>query len=285
MARELAALQKLLWRLVTAPSGVAEGLAGEPDLGADRLGAIIAGDERMDPAARVGVYAEAYFYRLLEVLKEDFPATLEVAGADQFHNLATGYLIDYPPTEPSIFYAGQHFAAYLHTHPIADRVPFISELAGLERIVLESFHAADTPALDDAAMRTIAPEAWPAFAMRTHPATRIVACAWRVDQVLRAVEEDRAWRTPAHAAATIVVWRRAARVYYRAADPAESAALALADVDSGANFGAICTAIAERAPAPDDVPGLIQRLLIRWLADGVLIDGNLTDGKIVDAAR
>ena len=285
MARDLEALQKLLWRLVTAPGGVAEGLAGEPELAAGGLGAIITDDERMDPAARVGVYAEAYFYRLLEVLKEDFPATLAVAGADRFHNLVTGYLIDYPPTEPSIFHAGQHFPAYLHTHPIADRVPFMGDLAGLERVVLESFHAADAPALDGAAMRAIAPEAWPAFAMRTHPATRIVACAWRVDEVLRAVAEERAWRAPARTAAPIVVWRRAARGYYRAAEPAESAALALADVDSGTNFGAICTAIAERAPAHDDVPGLIQRLLTRWLADGVLIDGNLTDGKIADAAR
>ena len=99
MARDLEALQKLLWRLVTAPGGVAEGLAGEPELAAGGLGAIITDDERMDPAARVGVYAEAYFYRLLEVLKEDFPATLAVAGADRFHNLVTGYLIDYPPTE------------------------------------------------------------------------------------------------------------------------------------------------------------------------------------------
>jgi hypothetical protein len=283
-------LQRMLWRLITAPSGVAEGLAGEPKLAAGGLGAIITGDDRMDPQARVGIYAEAYFYRLLDVLKEDFPATLEVAGADQFHNLVTGYLIDYPPTEPSIFYAGQYFARYLRAHPIAARVPFIGDLAHLERIVLESFHAADATALDGAAMRAIAPQAWPAIAMRTHPAMHLVACAWRVDEVLRAIEDDRAWHAPARTSATIVVWRRAARVYYRAAEPAESAALALADVDSGTTFGAICTAIAESAQAHDDVPGLIQQLLGRWLDDGILIDGsltggNFTGGKMVDIAR
>ena len=49
-----------------------------------------------------------YFYRILDVLKEDFPATLAVLGADNFHNLVTGYLIEYPPQHFSISYAGNH---------------------------------------------------------------------------------------------------------------------------------------------------------------------------------
>ena len=100
-------LESLLYRLITAPSGVAEGLAAERDLGAGGLDAIVLGDDRLSAEARVDIYANMYFYRILDALKEDFPATLAVLGDDNFHNLVTGYLLEYPPTEPSISHCGQ----------------------------------------------------------------------------------------------------------------------------------------------------------------------------------
>jgi len=264
-------LQEILYRLITAPNGVAEGLAHETGLPAGGIAAIIAGDERMTPAERVEIYANGYFYRLLDVLKEDFPATLAVAGADHFHNLVTGYLIDFPPTEPSIYFAGRNFAAYLSTHPMRERWPFLAELAQLERTTLESFHAADAHPLDADAMRETPVAEWPALAMRTHPATRLVESKWRVDEVLRAVEDGNEWRVPKREAVTIVVWRRDARVFYRAAEPGEREALRMASATEGTTFAAICEAIAAGAGEGQDAAALINRLLARWLLDGLLL--------------
>ncbi|HWJ41415.1 MAG TPA: putative DNA-binding domain-containing protein, partial [Candidatus Limnocylindrales bacterium] len=98
MAIPLKNLQSLLYRLITAASGVAEGLAAERELGATGLDAIVLGDDRLSAQARVDIYANMYFYRILDSLKEDFPATLAVLGHDNFHNLITGYILEYPPT-------------------------------------------------------------------------------------------------------------------------------------------------------------------------------------------
>ena len=114
MPTQLKNLQSLLYRLITAPSGVAEGLAAEQDLGAGGLDAIVLGDDRLSSEARVDIYANMYFYRILDALKEDFPATVAVLGDDNFHNLVTGYLLEYPPTGPSITHSGSHLAEYLH---------------------------------------------------------------------------------------------------------------------------------------------------------------------------
>jgi Putative DNA-binding domain len=270
---DLRRLQEIIYRLIVAPSGVAEGLALETTLPADGLATLIAGDDRMTPVERVEVYAKGYFYRLLDVLKEDFPATLAVAGADNFHNLVTGYLIEYPPTEPSVYHAGSNLAAYLGTHPLLGRWPYLADVARLERATLESFHAADAPALDAGALRALPPSAWPALTMRAHPATRLVDCAWRVDEVLRAVADGAATiapPAPAGAGGAIVVWRRDARVAYRVAERGESDALGLALAAPGATFAAICAAIAAAAADVEDVAALINRLLGRWLADGLL---------------
>jgi hypothetical protein len=299
-------LQALLYRLITAPEGVAAGLAAErargsralddsDELHKNALENVIEGDDRLSSVERLEIYANAYFYRILDCLKEDFPATLATIGGDDFHNLVTGYLIEYPPTEPSISHAGRYLAEFLSHHSIRamhamhapiERWPFIADLARLERTLIEVFHAAEAEPLNAEAMRTLAPEDWPALAMRTHPALAIVDCEWRVDELLRQVEADReveaerdetdpAHRAPAHAPVSVLVWRHGSRVHYRALERAERAALEVAS--AGASFAAICEAIASEC-GDDDPVGLINRLLARWLDEGVLVLADKSSG-------
>ena len=139
MPIHLKELESLLYRLITAPSGVAEGLAAEHDLSAGGLDAIVLGDDRLSSEARVDIYANMYFYRILDALKEDFPATLAVLGDENFHNLVTGYILEYPPTDPSITHSGGHLAAYLRDQAGVYRAHAIQVLtpsgSGLARIV------------------------------------------------------------------------------------------------------------------------------------------------------
>ncbi len=228
----LEALQALLYRLITAPEGVAAGLAAESASEPEMLEHLIESDDRLSATERLEIYANAYFYRILDCLKEDFPATLATLGPDDFHNLITAYLIEYPPTEPSISYAGRHLAEFLRHHSMRamiERWPFIAELARLERTQIEVFHAAQAEALDAEAMRSISPDDWPALAMRTHPALAIVDCEWRVDELLREVEaaggeNDRPLGAPAHAPVSVLVWRQNSRVHYRSLERPERAA-------------------------------------------------------------
>jgi len=268
IAVELADLQQLLYRLIVAPSGVNEGLARETSLGRGGLETVISGDDRLSARERVEIYANAYFYRLLDVFKEDFPATLALLGEAHFHNLVTGYLIEYPPTEPSIAYAGRHLAEFLRQHPLRDHSAFIADLARLERTLIESFHAADALPLDAAAMSAIAPGEWPALRMKLHPASRILELEWHVEEVLRAVERREAWEEPAHEPVSLLVWRKNIEVFYRAIEGPERAALAIAR--DGASFAEICEAIARTSNAADPAP-LINQLLNRWISDGVLV--------------
>jgi hypothetical protein len=229
---------------------------------------VIVGDERLGAAARLEIYANAYFYRILDCLKEDFPATLAVLGADSFHNLVTGYLIEYPPSEPSIFYAGRYLADFLRTHPMRERWPLVAELARLERTLVEIFHAADAPALSAEAIRAVAPADWPALAIRTRPAVAVLDCEWRVDELRREIEDKGEWSAPARSATSVLVWRQNGRVHQRALERAERAALGLAM--RGASFAVICETVAAEA-GDESAAALIHHLLGRWLADGLLL--------------
>ncbi len=182
------------------------------------------GDDRLSAEARVDIYANMYFYRIRDALKEDFAATLAVLGDDNFHNLVTGYLLEYPPTEPSISDCGRYLADYLSDHPLREGAPFVADLAKLERAVVEVFVAPDDAALNPDALRATPPEDWPAMKLRIHPAAQILALEWRVSEVLRAVEEDRPWKPAERGAVKVLVWRHNARVFYRHLERAEEEA-------------------------------------------------------------
>jgi len=269
VAPDLKSLQELLYRLITAAEGVEEGLAAERMLPEGGLDAIIVGDERLSARERVEIYANAYFYRVLDVLKEDFPATLGVVGETNFHNLITSYLIEYPPTEPGIQHAGRHLPGFVRTHPLRERWPFIADLARLERCTIEVFHGPDVEPLGAAAMRAVAPDDWPGIRLRTHPNLRILELDWRVDMVLRAVADGEPWKEPARERVAIMVWRRDLKVQYRELERGECAALTLAQ--NGAAFAAMCDAIVAEVGEDEDAPAQISRLVGRWLGEDVLV--------------
>jgi hypothetical protein len=266
MPTHLKDLQSLLYRLITAVSGVAEGLAAE-HLDAAGLDAVVLGDDRLSAQDRVDIYANMYFYRIRDALKEDFPATLAVLGDDNFHNLITGYLLEYPPTEPSISHCGNHLAEYLRDHPLRERAPFIADLAKLERTVVEVFLGPDAPTLEPDSLRSIAPENWPALKLRIHPSAQILALDWRVSELLRTVEENRPWKPAGQSAVKVLVWRRNARVFHRNLDPAEADALDAAS--RSATFAEICEAVAADAGDQDPVAEM-NRILASWLSNSLL---------------
>jgi hypothetical protein len=268
---ELARLQDLLYRILTAPSGAAEGLANEKDaLGRDGLDGLIRGDDRLSAQDRLEIYANAYFYRVLDVLREDFPATLAVLGDDQFHNLITGYLIDHPPSEPSIQHAGRYLPEFLRGHPLSESRPFLADLATLERTLLEVFHAMEAPPLTAADLGAIDPAEWPAIEMATHPASCILDLEWHVEAAVRAIENDQPPQLPLRGSLTLLVWRHNSSVQYRELERGESAALAIAK--DGTTFAAICEAVAQQSGSADPAQ-MISRLLGQWLSAGLLIRG------------
>src|ERR1700693_6325836 len=158
-------LQTLLLHRITDPEGTKES-SGEKRGLLPGLLELVHGDEQLSAFGRLEIYANAYFYRLLESLGEDFPATQAILEEDNFAALVRGYLREHPPTEPSIVYAGLYLADFLNDHPFAERWPFIADLARLERAVLDVFHAADAPALGLETLHAVPSEDWPALKLR-----------------------------------------------------------------------------------------------------------------------
>jgi hypothetical protein len=268
MGPSLADVQSLLWRLITAPSGVEEGLRTERNLPPEGIGAVISGDSRLTAIERVDIYANMYFYRLLDAIQEDFPATLKILGDFEFHNLITGYLIEYPPSNPSITEASRHLAEFVESSPVLKQKPFVADLVRLERALVEVFLEADRNPLTVDDLRTTPAQEWLSLRIALHPAVQLLDCEWRVDELLRAVDLEQSIPAPIRERRSIIVWRNQCAVNYRAIDDVERRALA--NIRCGNEFRLMCEAVAAEV-GDVEAPALTSRMLLRWLADGILV--------------
>lgn len=264
--------QRLLWCLITAPEGVAAALAADADRDGTlraALGRTVRGDGALDAAQRLDIYANMYFFRILDVLKADYPATRALLGDVAFHNVVTDYLLRHPPTQFSIREAGRHLPELLVEHGARAAHPCAPDLARFERALNDAFDAADAPALTAAALGTVAPEAWPALRFALHPSVRVLACEWPVHAVRAAVDRGEPAADPEPGATPLCVWRQDLAVFHCPLDAAEFAALAA--VETGASFGEVC-ATTDGLAADGDTPQRMAEALARWLANGWIAD-------------
>src|SRR6476620_8270809 len=90
-------IEERFFALITAPEGVEKTLAarGLPRAHVEEF-------VRSDALRRLDVYANMYFFRLLEVLEDDYPSLRAALGAEAFHNLVTDYLQRHASTHPSV---------------------------------------------------------------------------------------------------------------------------------------------------------------------------------------
>jgi hypothetical protein len=265
----LAELQRRFFELVTGPQGIADELVrrGIPER---ELAAIIAGDARASAVERLDVYANMYFFRILEVLRADYSKLAAVVGAETFHDLATDYLQAHPSRHPSLRFAGAALPGFLARHALGATRPWLTELAALEWARVDVFDRADAEVLGQAALSALAPEAFAALALAPVPACALVPAAWTVEDVWRAIEGggEPAAPTVAEPEHAILVWRRGVTVHHRTVGARERRALE--SLLPGTTFGALCTALGDELDSAEAAARLAADCLGRWLADDLL---------------
>jgi hypothetical protein len=259
--------QTLLWKLITAPEGAAAGRAALPAAERAACESLVRSDHRLSAIERIDIYADMYFYRIRDALKDDFAAVSTVIGEARFHNLITDYLLAHPPTHFSLRYAGEHLPAFLARHDYSERWPYLPDLALLEWGVLEAFDAPDAPVLEAATLQSIPAARWPELRFRLSPSLQRLRLGWTVDEIRRQSEAGLPLGEPRREDTVVRVWRRDWNVLYCRMDAAETAALAA--VADGAPFAEAC----EQILACDaTTPGAERAfaLVTRWLGDALL---------------
>lgn len=132
---------------------------------------------------RVDIYAEAYFSRIYESMKDDFRATARVLGETSFQKLVADYLKEYPSKTSNIGEVGRSFSKFVSGYQDLFEAPFLAPLVELEWLAIESFYANNSGHLDPSRLAALSQEDWSEVSFKLAPSLRLLKTNWPLDQM------------------------------------------------------------------------------------------------------
>lgn len=139
--------------------------------------AFVTGPRGKQADKRYDVYRNNVTVSLIAALASIFPAVERITGPDFFRAMARFHVRQTPPTSPLLLDYGRGFPDFIARYEYAADMPWLSDIARIERLWLDSYHAADAPALKPDAFSSVSPEALETLTFTPHPATRLISSA------------------------------------------------------------------------------------------------------------
>lgn len=135
---------------------------------------------------RFGVYRNNVTVGLIEALAAAYPAVARIVGEDFFFAMAREFVRHSPPRSPLMFDYGAGFADFLDRFEPVAGLPYLGDVARLERAWLEAYHAENAETCGVEVLAGIAAEALPSTGFTLHPALRLVRSRFPIAEVWQA---------------------------------------------------------------------------------------------------
>ncbi|MBL9077296.1 MAG: putative DNA-binding domain-containing protein [Planctomycetes bacterium] len=212
-AAAMRSMQRWFAAVVTHRGGAAAGVraAARSGLAAPAIAAV--GPTGFRRAARVRVYADAWFVRLREVLGGDYGALRSWLGERAFGRLARAYLAARPSRHPNLNCLGAALPLFVGRALPGDA--FAAALARLELAVTHAFDAAAEPELSPDALASVPPARWPRVRLGVGASVRLLRLPAAVVDYHTAWRAGEAPRGARVGQVTLCVWRQDDQVRQR----------------------------------------------------------------------
>ena len=127
---------------------------------------------------RFNVYRNNVAVSLVDNLAASYPVTKQLVGEEFFTGMARVFVDGNAPTSPVMLSYGEHFPEFISRFDPAQGLPFLADVAGIERDWNSAYNAADADPIGIEGLQSIAPDALEAAIIRLHPSLRIVRSDW-----------------------------------------------------------------------------------------------------------
>lgn len=124
--------------------------------------------------ARFAVYRNNRMSALIETLIDGYPAVARLVGEPFFRAMAGEYARRALPTSPILLRYGDGFPDFIDGFAPVGDLPYLGDVARLERAWREAYHAAEALPLDPALLATVDPADHPSLCFALHPSVRLV---------------------------------------------------------------------------------------------------------------
>lgn len=155
---------------------------------------------------RFDVYRNNVAVSLTEALETAFPVIRKLVGADNFKLLAAAFLRQHPPTSPLMMFYGGEMPDFLGAFGPTSGTGYLPDVARLELLIRESYHAKDANPIDPTELQSLSPDQLTAATLQLSPALRLLQSRWPVLAIWRFNMENGAPK-PEMAAEDVLVVR------------------------------------------------------------------------------
>ncbi|MDG2207666.1 MAG: DNA-binding domain-containing protein [Pirellulales bacterium] len=277
---DLEKLQTWMQVVISHAGGIEAGIASEEaqrefEIAPDSLERIICRSNNLTSTERLGIYGNAYFARLLECLRESFPALAYALGDELFDEFSLEYLQRYPSQSYSLCELGGHFASHLQeTRPDAEQrasgeidwPDFLIDLATLEWNIEQVFDGPGTegiPSLAIEQIEAVPPEQWSQMILRPGPSLRILEFQFPVNDYYTEFRQENKPEMPAPRPQYIALNRREYVVRRLEIEPLEYRLLER--ILCGNSLGDVIQRVAAEAEVPlEQFAELLQQWFQKW---------------------
>ena len=239
---------------------------------------------RLPAATGLRIYAHAYGARLREALENDHPVLAAYLGDDMWDAMCSGFIDTHPSRVRSLRDFGNGLPAYLAADAQFRAHPQLVELASFERLLLDSFDAADDPRAGWAQLQAIPAGQWPALRIRLHRSVHVHRARHGSVAIWQAIKAEQA--PPAYAgsegAVDWVLWRDEDGIgRFRSLEYDSAAAFGCCRYNG--SFAELCELMAITHPI-EEVPARVLGCLQDWCGQGWIARWDVQDDAFVASA-
>ncbi|ESQ91877.1 DNA-binding domain-containing protein [Asticcacaulis benevestitus] len=124
--------------------------------------------------AGLSIYRNTVCKGLSDAIAASFPAVLAVVGPDWLREAAVLFAHSHPPAQASLIHYGDAFPDWLAEFEPARQLPYLPDLARLDRLWTEAHLAADRVCLAPEALGAMSPDGFHYVSLQPVPSVRLV---------------------------------------------------------------------------------------------------------------
>jgi hypothetical protein len=138
---------------------------------------------------RFSVYRNNVAASLIRALEAAFPTVRKLVGDEFFAAMASVFLRAHPPTSRIMMLYGDALPGWLEGFPPAAHLGYLPVVARLDQALRESYHAADSEPLSEAAFQRLLGQDLSSLRLWLAPSLRLVRSRWPVQSIWAANAE------------------------------------------------------------------------------------------------
>ncbi len=224
----------------------------------DRFAQMLGGDDDAvtpwlaDPAHvdRLRVYRNNMVTAWADAVLKNYPTVERLVGAEFMRGMAADFVRAHPPHSPVLSLYGRAFPNFIEGFSPAARLPYLADVARIDRAWTESYFAANVPPLGPGDLSGLGDDEMAELRLHLHPSLRIAAASCNAFEIWKANRAEGqspnvAYRPMPSAA---MVWWSPNGMQHRHLNPIEQKFLEL--IGKGAPLGEALTSAAPEQNQP-----------------------------------